>query len=192
MLGVSPGQACGAGSVAALLAVAIATPAVAAERIVVLVDEARILKLPDRATTVVIGNPLIADVSVQTGGVAVVTGKGYGMTNIVAMDHSGAVLMERNVQVQGPRGNVVFVYKGVDRETYSCTPKCEPRPHAGRCTGLLQSDAHGDRHPQRGRHGKRHRRSARAALIASLAASLASGSHAATIVSKPTTASPLL
>jgi hypothetical protein len=116
---------------AALVAVAIATPAVAAERIVVLVDEARILKLPDRAATVAIGNPLIADVSVQTGGVAVVTGKGYGMTNIVAMDRSGAVLMERNVQVEGPRGNVVFVYKGVDRETYSCTPKCEPRPTLG-------------------------------------------------------------
>jgi hypothetical protein len=114
-----------------LLVAAVATPAAAAERIVVSVDQARILKLPDRASTVVVGNPLIADLSVQAGGVAVVTGKGYGLTNIVAMDHSGAVLMERNVQVQGPRDNIVVVYKGVDRESYSCTPKCEPRPTLG-------------------------------------------------------------
>jgi hypothetical protein len=105
--------------------------AVAAERIVVHVDEARILKLPDRATTVVIGNPIIADISVQAGGIAVVTGKGYGMTNVVVMDRTGAVLMERNVQVEGARGNIVVVYKGIDRESYSCTPNCERRPTLG-------------------------------------------------------------
>ena len=44
-------------------------------------DEARIMKLPDRATTVVIGNPLIADLSIQPGGLAVITGKCYGATN---------------------------------------------------------------------------------------------------------------
>jgi hypothetical protein len=116
---------------ALLLVAAFARPAAAEERIVVRLDEARILKLPDRASTVVVGNPLIADLSVQVGGVAVVTGKGYGFTNIVAMDRTGAVLMERNVEVQGPRGSVVVVYRGASRESYSCTPKCEPRPTLG-------------------------------------------------------------
>ena len=116
---------------AVLLATTLATGATAAERIDVRVDEARIIKLPDRASTVVIGNPIIADVSVQAGGIAVVTGKGYGLTNVVVMDHSGAVLMERNVQVEGPGGKIVVVYRGIDRETYSCTPKCERRPTLG-------------------------------------------------------------
>ena len=84
---------------AAMLAASTAAPAIAAESVVISLDQARILKLPDRAATVVIGNPLIADLSVQPGGVAVVTGKGFGRTNIVAMDRTGAVLMERTIQV---------------------------------------------------------------------------------------------
>jgi hypothetical protein len=76
---------------------------------------------------VVIGNPLIADVAVQPGGVAVVTGKGYGTTNLIVLDRAGVTLMEKNIVVQGPRDRVVTVYRGIDRETYSCTPKCERR-----------------------------------------------------------------
>ena len=85
---------------------AFATPAIADEPIAVRLDQAAVLKLPERAATVVIGNPLIADVSIQPGGIAVVTGKGYGATNVIAMDHSGAVMMEKIVEVRklmGPR-----------------------------------------------------------------------------------------
>jgi hypothetical protein len=101
------------------------------EQIVVHLDEARIIKLPDRATTVVIGNPLIADISVQPGGLAVVTGKSYGATNIIIMDKSGAVLTEHNVEVQGPTDKIVVVYRGVNRATYSCTPECAARVTLG-------------------------------------------------------------
>jgi hypothetical protein len=112
---------------AAMLAASAATPAFAAESVVIHLDQARILKLPDRASTVVIGNPLIADLSVQPGGVAVVTGKGFGRTNMVAMDRTGAVLLERTIQVQPPQESIVVVYRGVEQNTYSCTPICEPR-----------------------------------------------------------------
>ena len=57
---------------------------------------------------------------------AVLTGKGHGVTNIVALDRSGAVLEQKTIQVQGARDSVA-VYRGVERETYSCTPKCERR-----------------------------------------------------------------
>jgi hypothetical protein len=104
----------------------LSTPALAAD-VVVTLDQAKIMRLPERATTIVVGNPLIADLSIQSGGLAVVTGKGYGTTNVIAMDRAGQVLMERSIEVQGPRGNTVVVYRGIDRETYSCTPKCERR-----------------------------------------------------------------
>ena len=90
-------------------------------------DQATVLQLPDRATTVVVGNPLIADLSVQPGGLAVVTGKGYGATNFIALDRSGAVLMEKTVEVKGPSDPTVVVYRGPTRQTYSCTPDCSPR-----------------------------------------------------------------
>jgi Flp pilus assembly secretin CpaC len=99
----------------------------AAVPIVVHLDEARILKLPDRATTVVIGNPLIADLSIQPGGLAVVTGKSFGATNVIVMDKSGAVLTEQFFEVQGPVDQTVVVYRGIARETYSCTPICSAR-----------------------------------------------------------------
>jgi Flp pilus assembly secretin CpaC len=97
------------------------------DTIVVHLDEARVIKLPDRATTVVVGNPLIADLSVQPGGLAVLTGKSYGATNFLIMDKSGAVLAEHNVEVQGPTDKIVIVYRGINRATYSCTPDCAPR-----------------------------------------------------------------
>jgi hypothetical protein len=56
----------------------------------------------------------------------VLTGKSYGMTNIVALDRAGAILLEKTVEVQGPQ-EVVVVYRGVDRDTYSCTPECSRR-----------------------------------------------------------------
>jgi hypothetical protein len=94
----------------------------------VMLDEARLVKLPDRVATIVIGNPLIADATVQAGGMMVITGKGYGSTNIIALDRTGAVLLERRIGVRGPAGSdVIVVYKGVDRESYSCTPECERR-----------------------------------------------------------------
>ncbi len=111
----------------ALVLIAIATPTVAAEPIVVALDQARIIKLPDRAATVVIGNPLIADLSLQHSGIGVITGKSYGSTNVVALDRAGAVLMERTIEVTGPSDPIVVVYRGATRETYSCTPDCSRR-----------------------------------------------------------------
>jgi len=111
----------------ALLLVSVASEALAEEPIAVALDEARIMKLPERAATVVIGNPLIADISIQAGNLGVITGKAYGATNIIVLDHGGAVLTELTIDVKGPRDSTVVVYRGATRETYSCTPLCSPR-----------------------------------------------------------------
>jgi hypothetical protein len=97
------------------------------EVIAVMLDQAQVARLPERVSTIVVGNPLIADVSVQASGTMVITGKGYGVTNLIALDRAGKVLLEKLIQVRGPINNVVVVYRGVDRESYSCTPICERR-----------------------------------------------------------------
>ena len=140
-----------AAGVAALAAEA-AYP-VAGETVTVVLDQAKVIKLPERTNTLVVGNPLIADVSVQAGGLLVVTGKGYGVTNLVALDRSGTVLLDHAIEVQGPRDRVVVVYRGVERESYSCTPNCERRITIGDSpayftatltqTGTLNSAAQG-------------------------------------------------
>jgi len=113
---------------AILLAPISAAPARAADVIKVELDRAAITRLPPHVATVVIGNPLIADVTVQPGGFLVVTGKGYGTTNMIALDRTGAVLSEHNIEVLGPNASdIVVVYRGVNRESYSCAPECERR-----------------------------------------------------------------
>jgi Flp pilus assembly secretin CpaC len=113
--------------VAGVLALISASPVRAdGEVVTVLVDQAKLLKIPDRVATLVIGNPLIADAALQPGGNIVLTGKGYGATNLMALDRGGQILMEKTVRVEAPKDTVV-VYRGVDRQTYSCTPKCERR-----------------------------------------------------------------
>src|SRR4029078_12508015 len=97
------------------------------DRIAVYVDQAKLVKLPAKVSTIVVGNPLIADVTLQTGGVIVVTGKGYGATNFIAMDRGGEVLVDRVIQVEGPTDQLITVYRGVDRESYSCMPVCQRR-----------------------------------------------------------------
>jgi hypothetical protein len=111
----------------ALLAAAV-TSSARADSVNIHIDQAHLLKLPDQVATIVIGNPLIADATLQSGGLLVVTGKGYGATNLLALDRNGRVIMSKTVRVVGPaNGDLVVVYRGVDRESYSCAPQCQPR-----------------------------------------------------------------
>jgi len=112
----------------ALFTAALGATPVSADMVTVNVDQARIMRLPERVATIVIGNPLIADATLQSGGILVLTGKGYGATNLLALDRNGQIIMDKTVRVVGPGGgNLVVVYKGVERESYSCAPECEPR-----------------------------------------------------------------
>jgi len=106
-------------------AAALAAPA--ADAILVNVDQAKLVKLPSRVATIVVGNPLIADVALQNGGIIVVTGKGYGATNFIAMDRAGDILVDRIIQDDGPTDQMVTIYRGVERESYSCMPVCQRR-----------------------------------------------------------------
>ena len=99
-----------------------------ADSIGINIDEAQVMKLPEHVATIVIGNPLIADASLQGGGMLVITGKSFGATNMVALDRAGKVVLDRTIQVGPPTsGDLVIVFKGVERESYSCNPNCERR-----------------------------------------------------------------
>lgn len=136
-----------------LLLAPLPEPVPAAESLSVVVDQAKLVKLPEKIATIVVGNPLIADVSLQPGGMMVVTGKGYGSTNVMALDRHGTVLLDRVVQVEGSTDKLVTVYRGIERESYSCTPNCQRRITLGdtpnyfnatlRQSGSLASQASG-------------------------------------------------
>jgi hypothetical protein len=115
----------------ALLWPAVASTAPAPETVAVNVDQAKLVKLPGKVSTIVVGNPMIADVTLQPGGLVVVTGKGYGATNFIALDRAGEIVVDRIIQVEGPTDQLVTVYRGIDRESYSCMPICQRRVTLG-------------------------------------------------------------
>jgi Flp pilus assembly secretin CpaC len=85
----------------------------------VTMNQAKIVKLARPADTIVIGNPLIADASVQDSTTVVLTGKGFGVTNLVILDETGAPIVDEQVTVS------VRIYRRSTVQTLSCTPHCE-------------------------------------------------------------------
>ena len=112
---------------AALAADTVPVSSTNGETVIVHLDQAKTLKLPERTATLVVGNPLIADAVVQPGGIVVITAKSYGATNLIAVDRSGVTLSNRQIQVVSPADRIVVVYRGVERESYSCMPDCNRR-----------------------------------------------------------------
>lgn len=113
-----------------------------AQHIVVVLDKAKLVRMPEHVDTVVVGNPIIADVTMlKKNGLVVVTGKGYGETNVIFLDSAGQAISEANVTVERAEG-LVTIQRGLERESYSCMPRCEPAVALGDATRFL-SDTSG-------------------------------------------------
>jgi hypothetical protein len=96
----------------------------------VTIDQAKVVKLSPDIRTLVVGNPSIADVTMLKGGLMVVTGKGYGLTNLIALDAQGIIIDEMSIEVE-PAKAVLVVQRGNERESYWCNPLCMPTVQVG-------------------------------------------------------------
>jgi hypothetical protein len=127
------------GTVAALLAgsTAVATLAIdvsgaaAAEDLIVKYDQSQLLRLPRPAAEIIIGNPLIADVAIQGGNLLVVTGKSFGITNIIILDSERNVIQDQRVMVERDVRKIVNLQRGANRQSYNCAPLCNPTVSVG-------------------------------------------------------------
>lgn len=112
--------------VAAAFAAAIfAMPSEAGVGIEVTMNQAKIVKLPRAADTVVVGNSAIADAAVQDASTIVLTGKGFGVTNLVALDRQGSPILDEQITVVRQGATSVRIYRRSQVQTMSCTPYCE-------------------------------------------------------------------
>ena len=107
------------------LALGAAGGAMADTGIQVVMNQAKIVTLARPADTIVIGNPAIADASVQDPTTVVLTGKGFGVTNLVILDSEGAPVVDEQVFVTRGDARSVRIYRRADIQTLSCTPLCE-------------------------------------------------------------------
>jgi len=101
------------------------------ETLVVTVDQARVVKIPANSQTLIIGNPIIADVTLlKQGGTMIVTGKGFGETNLIALDGAGNPVAESTIRVVAGT-NALIVQRGMERQSYTCAPRCQPTVKLG-------------------------------------------------------------
>jgi Flp pilus assembly secretin CpaC len=94
--------------------------------IIVTYDQSSLLPLTRPAADIIIGNPAIADVTVQRGNLLVITGRSFGITNLIALDANRQVIFDRRILVKRDDVRVVNLQRGALRQTFNCTPQCNP------------------------------------------------------------------
>lgn len=109
--------------------------------VTVLVDNAKLIRLPERTATVIVGNPIIAEVTPQKNGVLVLTGKSFGSTNLIALDNAGAMVAETMIRVEASQDATITVQRGLDRESLSCTPNCQPAVQLGDAAKYFETNS---------------------------------------------------
>ena len=90
------------------------------------VNMARILRINAPAATVIIGNPGVADVTIQDPQTLVLTGKSYGQTNLIVLDAMGNPVADTLIEVVQDQADLVTVYMGSKRTSMACSPVCQP------------------------------------------------------------------
>ncbi len=96
------------------------------------INKTEVLRLPKAAASIVVGNPKIADVTVQASDILFVVGRGFGETNLIILDSNGDTILNADLQVVNSLPtHGVRLYNGTSRETYSCIPYCGPSPVLG-------------------------------------------------------------
>ncbi|MFN3669976.1 MAG: pilus assembly protein N-terminal domain-containing protein [Brevundimonas sp.] len=91
------------------------------------IDQARRVQLRGPAGSVIVGNPAIADVTVVDSNTLYITGKGYGVTEIVAVDSIGRTVFQSQIVVTaGDGAGRVRVWRGGQATEMACATSCSP------------------------------------------------------------------
>ncbi|RKQ72074.1 putative type II/III system pilus formation protein [Litorimonas taeanensis] len=120
---------------------AFAGPAMTGQNYSIELNKTQIVRLPMAASAVVIGNPAIADVSVHAADTLFVVGRGFGETNLIVLAPDGSTMMNADIRVsQNNTGNGVHVFNRSARQSYNCSPQCQPSPILGDDPAFINSN----------------------------------------------------
>ncbi|WP_193337043.1 pilus assembly protein N-terminal domain-containing protein [Devosia beringensis] len=89
------------------------------------VNMARVLRINASAATVIVGNPGIADVTIQDPKTLILTGKSFGQTNLIVLDNAGNPIADTIIEVVQMQAGVTTVYQGQARTSIACAPVCQ-------------------------------------------------------------------
>ncbi len=109
-----------------IAAVAFSAPQARAGDLIVKYDQSQILRLPRPVAEIIIGNPSIADITVQSKDMLVITGKSFGITNIIVLDDQKNIIQDQRIVVQRDQAKIVNVHKAGKRMSFNCSSQCNP------------------------------------------------------------------
>jgi Flp pilus assembly secretin CpaC len=104
------------------------------------IDRSQRISLRGSVSSVVVANPQIADVTVIDANTLVIQGKGYGQTEILAVDAIGRTLFQNQIIVSGGQAGSMRVWRGGKATEMACASTCSPslrvyeNPGAGAAT----------------------------------------------------------
>lgn len=110
----------------------LASVAIAGSPLSVLIDRSQLMMLSDEPSTIIVGNPSIADVSLN-GRQLFIHGHSAGETNLMVFNQDGTKIVDLELSVIQDGSNSVTVfagssnsYRGTVRRSYVCAPNCDP------------------------------------------------------------------
>ncbi len=109
----------------------------AAETMTIAVNKSQIVRLPHDAGVVMIANPEIADVAIESPRLVFVLGRGPGVTSLTILDDDGKTMVRTDVIVVPNSQGYVTMHRATDEITFLCAPRCAEveTPGAGGVSG---------------------------------------------------------
>jgi Flp pilus assembly secretin CpaC len=101
------------------------------------IDQSQVMKLPSTPGVVVIGNPAVADVTIQDKNLFI-HGRGFGETNLIILDLQGNPIADFDLTVKRTAVNAVALFRAEKRYSYACAPWCEVDIQVGDPPGYVQ------------------------------------------------------
>ena len=101
-----------------------ASAASAGQRLVVEKNHTVRVALNAPASSVIVGNPEIADVNVVDSHTVYILGKGFGNSSVTITGRDGRALFDGEVAVTAVREGAITVYKGLKPSLMVCTNVC--------------------------------------------------------------------
>lgn len=111
----------------ALSLVAIASGSAASgaeEAISVGFDRARVFRIQQPATSIIVGNPDVADAVMHDAHTLVIMGRSFGTTNLIVLNEDNEAIVDEVIIVKDLESQRVTVQRQASRFSYVCNPNC--------------------------------------------------------------------
>ncbi len=118
-------------AVAVVVLVGAASFSAAAEIFDVPINKTKVLRLKRSASYVLVGNPEIADVSVENSRLIFVHGRTIGETNLLLLDSRRREIANYDLIVVPTGETYITIQRGTSIDTLSCDPRCAGIPTPG-------------------------------------------------------------